>query len=386
MTRWSFGRTARGASSVEYLGLVAVVALASVGAWQRYTSSTNEATLGIGGKVVRMEAGNPVKPGFAISGKSNANTYAKPALGRNLTPLAPLDANNNGPKAPEPKAPRPVIDYDPVTYAEVRGTPFVQGEGDDAAVSPNDVKQGEIGDCYFIAALTAMADRYPEIIEKSIITDGKGQHWVRMFDLKTGRPTWNMPGQSFPVGHGDILYAQPGDIYEKNGKSHGELWPMLFEKAFANRTWNLIDSPTPVNGYMGIGNGGPVAWGLYNVTGLKPAIIDAKTVTIEDLSGRISKGELVLAATVTDANHSLLQAGDADVISNDKLFTEHAYYVQSVDVNAKTVTVQNPHGWRTDPIVVPFDQVPSVFNDFASSPPGAASPPPSGFRPQKVAR
>ena len=36
-------------------------------------------------------------------------------------------------------------------------TAFIRGKGDATAVATNDVKQGEVGDCYLMAALAALA-------------------------------------------------------------------------------------------------------------------------------------------------------------------------------------------------------------------------------------
>lgn len=376
--------------------LVAVVSLASTAAWHRYTSRTDEATAGLGGKVARMEVGQTAAAGPAISGASSANTYAKPAPGPNLTPVSRFGEGHDPPRGAPNYGPSPVDDDESarqpsgagrVVYRDIPGTPFVKGGEDKNAVSPNDVSQGAIGNCYFIAALTGLADRRPDIVERSIVTDQDGLHWVRMFDAKTGDATWNQPGTGFPVRNGHILYAQPGDVYvDKKGTRSAELWPMLFEKAFANRTSNLNEKGSKSHGYELLDGGGPLALGLFAVTGEKATDFDAATVKMETLAERISRGEIVLAGTVAEPPATQDQGTGATALSEDRLVGRHAYYVQSVDVKAKTITLQNPHGWREDPIVVPWDQVPKVFNDFASAPPGTATAPPRGMRLRPAAR
>ena len=37
-------------------------------------------------------------------------------------------------------------------------------------IEPNDIKQGYLGDCYFLSALSALSENYPEAIRRLFVT------------------------------------------------------------------------------------------------------------------------------------------------------------------------------------------------------------------------
>ena len=87
----------------------------------------------------------------------------------------------------------------------------------------NDIQQGNLGDCYFLAGLASLASAESEILLQSIVPFGDGTYGVRFYN------------------NGAANYLRiDGDIFETGGRptyagfgSGGDIWAMLLEKAFA---------------------------------------------------------------------------------------------------------------------------------------------------------
>jgi len=112
-------------------------------------------------------------------------------------------------------------------------------------IEPNDIKQGELGDCYFLCALSALAER-PRLIDRLFDVDFVNPYgfyaiWLNINGI------WKhiilddyLPSKSF--GNGQYLhpFAQT---------SENEIWPMLMEKAYAKAygSYKRIDGGDPVS-------------------------------------------------------------------------------------------------------------------------------------------
>jgi len=93
-------------------------------------------------------------------------------------------------------------------------------------ISPRDLAQGQVGDCWLIAALACAAEN-PGLIARTFMTkrlSPRGKYTVRLFNMS--RSTWELVtvDDYIPVSDGSPLFAQP----------HGrELWVAILEKSFA---------------------------------------------------------------------------------------------------------------------------------------------------------
>lgn len=91
------------------------------------------------------------------------------------------------------------------------------------------MKQGYLGDCYFLAALVAIAHDHKDII-RNMFTNGdllKGDHPVYTTE-------WMINGRKSIVATTDELPADPAsdEVYFASGKK-GAFWPAILEKAWA---------------------------------------------------------------------------------------------------------------------------------------------------------
>ena len=66
----------------------------------------------------------------------------------------------------------------------------VKGKGDKHAFSPNDINQGSIGDCYFLAALAGVAKTNPGLLRKAITQNSDGTFTVRLYTTENKKFLW----------------------------------------------------------------------------------------------------------------------------------------------------------------------------------------------------
>ena len=323
----------RGASSVEYIaiaGALAVVTLAGV----------------------RLL-------GESLDGKSDEMAVSVATLeGTQGVPGAALDAlvgaagEAGGKKA---------VEFDATKFADasarpVPGKPTIEGTSDGRAVHPNDVSQGQLADCYLIATIAELALVAPDVLERGIEARGKGTYAVT-FHQQRGRSrgfekVTVVVDDKFPCKNGGDakspapLFCQPGD---RDGDDH-ELWPMLYEKAYAQ--WK--------GGYSAIGNGGSAAEALQAITGKKSETFTPDAIGFEDLAKRIRQKQAVVAGTPKEGEHALFK--------NDTLVHWHGYYVVGADSKARTITVRNPWGWDGNGITLAWDDFRATFKDVYVNP------------------
>ena len=108
---------------------------------------------------------------------------------------------------------------------------FKTGKGDESAVHWNDVQQGALGNCYFLAGIAAVAKVDPSALKRLIKgPDSNGNYQVTLYTnpktekLSPTPRTVTITPEFLVDDKGDPLYAQEGDQ---------ELWVMLLEKAYA---------------------------------------------------------------------------------------------------------------------------------------------------------
>lgn len=136
-------------------------------------------------------------------------------------------------------------------------------------MQPSDVQQGGLGNCYFAAAIAAMA----------ATPQGRNRMARMIHDNKDGTYTVTFPGKE-PVTVDADLYVGP-DGEPAYGAPKGELWAVILEKAYAEHN----------GGYAGLeDNGGGRAADVFRDFGY-----NGQTTELGDLNDR-ELGELLTSA------------------------------------------------------------------------------------------
>ncbi len=275
------------------------------------------------GKFTEVEA--HYLSGFVDRSKSKFDPAARAKLvafvGGEMQSLAKI-AHDSGLKSP---VKQPVLTEDSaktglVTWDARPGELAVNGIGFD------DPMQGQVGDCYFISALASVAKSHPELLANAVKANRDGTYTVTFFEQKTGSaqlsPVSVTIDGSFANRHGRLEYAA--------ARETKELWPMIFEKAYAS--WK---------GGFGAIEGGMSATALEALTGAKPGFFPVTSESKPD----------ALFAQLKQA-----VAGKGCVVALSKpwdpaeqgVVADHAYSLLGVEeVNGqKLVQLRNPWGER----------------------------------------
>lgn len=108
-------------------------------------------------------------------------------------------------------------------YRQATGTLFVDG------ISYTDIRQGNLGDCYLLASLGAIAVHSPKPIANMFIVNGDGTYTIRFYQDEA--PYYITVDSQLPVNQFNrLVFASAGMRYDNPGN---ELWVPLIEKAYA---------------------------------------------------------------------------------------------------------------------------------------------------------
>lgn len=133
--------------------------------------------------------------------------------------------------------PEPAVTSSAVTYRNFSNRPLFASSGPSA----NDVRQGDLGDCYYLATLASIAKTDPNLIRKTIVKLNDGTYAVQfargdnkvVVRVDADLPTWSS---------GQLAYADLG--------AQGSLWVALMEKAYAFFRTNSASYASLAGGWM----------------------------------------------------------------------------------------------------------------------------------------
>ena len=200
-------------------------------------------------------------------------------------------------------------------------------------IEPNDIKQGKLGDCWFMCALSSLAER-PELVERLFITKTTNeQGFYQVKFCKSGEWVRVTIDDYFPC------FPKDTPIFSR---SHGnELWVLLLEKAYAK-----------LHGSYALLRGGWAAEGMMDLTGCPTISLD---FTTEEGKNIVKNDELWQILVKHDDTGALISASTA----GEDRFTEagppqrkgglvpgHAYTVISAKeaLGHRLLNIRNPWG------------------------------------------
>ncbi|MHC4716393.1 MAG: C2 family cysteine protease, partial [Planctomycetota bacterium] len=182
----------------------------------------------------------------------------------------------------------------------------------------DDIAQGSIGDCYYLASLASVADSDPDFVEQMIAPLGDGTFAVRFY--RSGKEVYLRLDGDLPVrSTGSLAYAGFGN--------DGELWVPLMEKAYAFFRYEKNSYESIHGGWMGT-----VYEEMTNLpSGFKMTNESADSVW-RFMSRALAGGHAVSAGSYYNASGPIVGS--------------HAYSVRSIEQTdeGRFVTVYNPWG------------------------------------------
>jgi Ca2+-binding EF-hand superfamily protein len=198
------------------------------------------------------------------------------------------------------------------------------------SIRPDHIEQGEIGDCYFLAAVASLANT----------PSGKKQILNMIKENANGTFTVSFPGKK------PVTIISPTDmelsLYSNCGQDG--MWLSVLEKGYAQLTnqSSLIPLLERSNPYDKIGNGALLMAGVGAVSG-KSTDTDVLLITsLETLRNKLKMAVAKQRVVTAGINKSLNPWNEGR--TDNGLPMAHAYSV--LDYNAKTdeITIRNPWG------------------------------------------
>jgi hypothetical protein len=209
------------------------------------------------------------------------------------------------------------------TYRSFTGNPLFSSSGP----RPQDVEQGALGDCYFLAGLAAIAKDSPLALTQHIVDFDDGTYGIRL-------------GNSFYRVDGDLPVASSGSsapVYAGLGQGNS-MWVAVVEKAFAHYrkgagTYASIED--------GRGDEANRAFGSTAAGKKSFSSYGNATAMANDIYTRWSKRQAVTVGFNGDKKKS--------VSPGDPIVFGHAYTVITVRRNSAgavtSIVLRNPWGY-----------------------------------------
>ncbi len=236
----------------------------------------------------------------------------------------------------------PALENSSLSYRTVAGNLF------NGNPSSANMKQGQLGDCYFIAALGAIADRTPTAIQNMFVDNGDGTFTVRFYTgnygmfyntdgtISTGFRTGTTSLADYvTVNRSLATYASGILALSGSGASASSasntLWIALAEKAYAQ--WNETGKAgrdVAANNYSSIAGGwmGEVSAQVLGYNATEYVLANSQQ---SSLTQALSANRAVTIGTKSGATLGGLVGG-------------HAYVVSSYNASTNTFTLLNPWG------------------------------------------
>jgi hypothetical protein len=226
-----------------------------------------------------------------------------------------------------------VILKDVTLFASDNGLPLL-ADNNSSGIHENDIRQGGIGDCYFLACLMILAKYEKDIISSNLNielnTNNKPTSFSAMMYSQSGQPnSVLLPITNF-LTHGDSQAKLSGD-YDYNSL---EVWPQVYEKA-----WSVVRSDSSRFGNIHSGKASDAWTALTGKICPNPigAVNKTNAQIHSDIMTSLNNGGYVCIGTKKTIQKPLATQSQNGVPAED-----HAYVV--VECNATHVKLENPHG------------------------------------------
>ena len=233
----------------------------------------------------------------------------------------------------------------PVQVGAMTQALYLTESGDKAAITMNDIHQGQMGDCFLVSPLGELAKTHPDAIRNMIHQNADGTETVTLYVPKTGG-TMPMPGTSnlkpinVTVSNVFPNYSVNNGANQDVVGSQKEIWAQVLEKAVA----------TVRGGYNAIAYGGNPATVMEQLTGQRADAYYPSSLSADMLKTFAAAGDLITFDTPNRAGLGYNLVGG------------HAYEFDGVvnTANGPAVSLKNPWGFG-DPSLIPVSQIGRTF-------------------------
>lgn len=219
-------------------------------------------------------------------------------------------------------------------------TLYLQEPNDTAAISVNDINQGQIGDCFLLASIGELALFHPSAITSMIHANPDDTETVSLYTASNGQ----LPGvntSAFAPVNVNVTNSFPDDAVN-NGANQDvvgdqkEIWPQVLEKAVA----------TLDGGYGAINDGGSPLVAMEELTGQSTTYMSPAALSLGELNNFVSAGDLITMDTP-----------DASGLPFN-LIGNHAYMFENVTMQGGAAMLQLGNPWGFDqPTSIPLSQL-----------------------------
>jgi len=281
-------------------------------------------------QVVTIDSDGAIPKDLKLKGKAGDKFSVAASDGKNNTTFAKPVGEVAVQSASTPVTNEPTLHHDDkggYSMTEFKGPLFTNG------VSPLDVRQGALGDCFFPATMAAIAQARPDAIQNMVKDNGNGTYTVRFYqDGEKSKPKdVTVDGKLYVRSSGDPLYGESADT--ENSPNKMEMWFPIVEKAYA-----VFKGQS----YEAIGNGGAPGELLSEVFGKYGDDYDLPRANADKVFSQIK------AAAAAKKPMAAVTFGDEkeSMYTSTGVYADHTYSILgTTEKNGqKFVTLRNPWG------------------------------------------
>jgi len=231
-----------------------------------------------------------------------------------------------------PSAPQGVT----FTYEKATGSLF----GNDGTFSYQDIQQGSLGDCYFLASLGEIALQDPSVIQNMFINNGDGTYTVKLFGENNGVIT-NSKGDYITVDS-DLPTNVSGGGFAYYDNANIGIWVALAEKAYAQFSELNTPDTRSTNSYQSI-IGGSGLNALAAISGIATNWYFPQSFSsVASIASSLSSGNALTADTLSTNNSGDVLGKSAN--NATPIYGSHEYMIIGANTTANTITLRNPWG------------------------------------------
>lgn len=191
--------------------------------------------------------------------------------------------------------------------------------------SLSDMRQGYVGDCYFVAALGSLAERNPDAVQNLFVDNGDGTYTVRFY-TRGGTADYVTVDRRLPASSdGTLVYSGLGLPVQSEATT---LWIALAEKAYAQWNESGNSGRDGSNSYDAI-SGGWMGYVNQQVLGYVSSDTQITTNSQTALITALTTQQAVTIGTYPSAT---------------ALVGGHAYVVSSYSATTQMFSLVNPWG------------------------------------------